>query len=298
MLTKRPTAVFVLGASGMLGNAMLRVLGADARYDVQGVVRNAKLAKSCMPACAPRTVGGFDAYCPATLEPILADSEAPVLVNCVGVVKQLDDGNRVLTAAPINSLLPHRLVEIAERRGGRVVHFSTDCVFSGDRGGYAETDAADARDIYGLTKLLGEVQGPSAVTLRTSIIGHGLAPNGSLVDWFLSQKTPVRGFRRAIFSGLPTVVLARIVRDHVLPAEYLKGLYHVSAAPIDKFTLLSLINDTYGANIALERHDDFSIDRSLDSTRFREATGWQPESWPQLIAEMHRDFIKDIDRGH
>ena len=136
---------------------------------------------------------------------------------------------------------------------------------------------------------MGEVDYPNAITLRTSIIGHELDGSRSLVGWFLSQEGSVRGFKKAIFSGMPTIEVARLIRDHVLPNTHLHGLYHVSADPIDKFELLKLVADTYNKDIEIEEDDKFTIDRSLDSSRFRSATGFQPKSWPSMVQAM-RDF--------
>ncbi len=146
----------------------------------------------------------------------------------------------------------------------RLVHVSTDCVFSGSQGDYREDDACDADDIYGRTKLLGELHEAPAVTLRTSIIGHELRGRASLLEWFLAQRETARGFTRAIFSGVPTVHLARIVRDQVLPDPSLAGLYHVSAEPIAKFDLLTLIAAKYAKSIEIEPDDTLVIDRSLE----------------------------------
>jgi dTDP-4-dehydrorhamnose reductase len=166
------------------------------------------------------------------------------------------------------------------------VHMSTDCIFSGAKGMYTEADMSDAKDLYGRSKYLGEVDYPHAITLRTSIIGHELNGGHSLVGWFLSQQGSVKGFRRAIFSGLPTVELARVIRDHVIPHPELHGVHHVSADPINKFDLLTLISNIYGKKIDIAADDNFIIDRSLDSTRFREATGYQPPPWPELVRRM------------
>jgi dTDP-4-dehydrorhamnose reductase len=289
--SNRAEQVFVLGATGMLGSAMVRVLARDPRYQVHAVVRHQVKAKELLKLTeAVPVTAGFDAFAPETIGPIIADCEEPTVINCVGLVKQLAQGNDVLEAAPVNALLPHRLAALLRSRSGRLVHFSTDCVFSGEKGGYVEEDRADARDVYGLTKFLGEVCGPAAVTIRTSIIGHGLRENASLIDWFLAQEGPVEGFRRAVFSGLPTVVLARIVRDHILPRREIEGLYHVSADAIDKLTLLELVRDRYGLETRIEPSDRLIIDRSLNSDRFRELTGWQPEPWPALVAAMHEDY--------
>jgi len=126
------------------------------------------------------------------------------------------------------------------------------------------------------------------VTLRTSIIGHELNSQTSLVDWFLSQTGVVKGYKKAIFSGLPTVELANVIKDYVIPNRNLQGLYHVSVEAIDKHTLLNLIAHVYGKDIEIEADEKVQIDRSLDSSRFQQATGYMPPSWPQLIEKMHQ----------
>jgi dTDP-4-dehydrorhamnose reductase len=212
-----------------------------------------------------------------------------VVINCIGLVKQLAEADDPLIAIPINSLLPHRLARLCELAGARLVHMSTDCVFSGEKGMYTEADAADAKDLYGRSKYLGEVDYPHAITLRTSIIGHELDGARSLIGWFLAQEGSVKGYRRAIFSGLPTVEIARVIRDHVISHPDLHGIYHVSAEPINKFDLLTLVAQTYGKAIDISADDQLVIDRSLDSTRFRQATGFKPKPWPELVRSM-REF--------
>jgi dTDP-4-dehydrorhamnose reductase len=218
----------------------------------------------------------------------LFDSVRPaVVINCVGVVKQLSQANDPLAVIPINALLPHRLARLCALVGARLVHVSTDCVFSGAKGNYREVDPADAKDLYGRSKLLGEVDYPHAITLRTSIIGHELGTSHGLVGWFLAQEGSARGFTRAVFSGLPTVELARIIHDMVIPRPYLHGTYHVSSAPIRKYDLLELIARIYGKCITLIPDAQLIIDRSLDSTRFRQETGYEPPSWEALVQTMH-----------
>ena len=212
-----------------------------------------------------------------------------IVINCVGLVKQLDDAKSPLSAIPINSILPHRLAQLCSLTGVRLVHLSTDCVFSGDKGMYTEDDLPDARDVYGRTKLLGEVNYSHSITLRTSIIGHELTTSHSLICWFLAQEGRTRGFSRAVFSGFPTVEIARIIDEIVVPRPDLHGLYHLSATPIDKFSLLKLVSEAYGKSIEIEKSSELVIDRSLDSTRFRQATGFQPANWPTLVQRMH-DF--------
>ena len=185
-------------------------------------------------------------------------------------------------------MLPHRLARLCELAGARLIHISTDCVFSGRKGLYLESDLSDAEDLYGKSKYIGELHDlPHAITLRTSIIGHELGSNYALVDWFLSQEGGVKGFTKAIFSGLPTVELARVMKDFVVPHPQLNGLYHVAAKPIDKFRLLSLVAAQYGKAIDIRPEDALVIDRSLDGSRFREATGYVAPEWPELIRRMY-----------
>ena len=164
---------------------------------------------------------------------------------------------------------------------------STDCVFSGLKGGYKESDFPDANDLYGRSKFLGEVDYPNAITLRTSIIGHELNGSRSLVDWFLSQSGSVSGYGKAIFSGLPTVEIAKIIRDFVIPNPHLHGVYHVSADPISKYELLKLLAIKYDKSIHIDLDNSVVIDRSLNSNKFRSLTGFKPAHWGKLIDTMH-----------
>jgi dTDP-4-dehydrorhamnose reductase len=283
------TRVLVLGASGMLGNAVLRLLAGSKGFDGRGTVRSAASARLLPEEVRGRLELGVDVENPDSLASVLARVRPQVVINCVGVVKQLSEADDPLTAIPINSLLPHRLARLCAVADARLVHVSTDCVFAGTRGMYTEDDFPDANDLYGRSKYLGEVDYPNAVTVRTSIIGHELASAHGLVGWFLSQQGQVRGFRRAVFSGLPTVELARVIRDHVLPRPELHGVHHVSAEPINKYDLLKLVAETYGKSIEIQPDDRLVIDRSLDSKRFRALTGYAPPSWPELVRLM-RDF--------
>lgn len=280
--------VLVLGITGMLGNAMFRLLADSPGIEVQGSSRSSAALRHFPEALHPRIVTGVDVEHPDHLTALLERTRPQVVVNCIGLVKQLAEAEDPLAALPINSLLPHRLARLCALIGARLVHISTDCVFSGTRGAYVEGDAPDAQDLYGRSKLLGEVDYPHAITLRTSIIGHELASAHGLVGWFLAQQGSVRGFTKAVFSGLPTVELARVIRDHVLPRPHMRGLYHVSAAPIAKYELLKLVARVYGKTIDITPDDRLVIDRSLDSTRFRAETGYQPQSWTELVESMHR----------
>lgn len=231
---------------------------------------------------------GVDVEDQSSLTALFAKVKPDVVVNCVGLVKQLMQAEDPLATLHINAMLPHRLVRLCSLGRSRLIHISTDCVFSGAKGMYVESDAVDARDLYGISKYLGEVDAPDAITLRTSIIGHELGAPHGLVGWFIGQHGKVRGFTRAIFSGLPTVELARVIRDVVMPQPDLRGLYHVSATPISKFDLLGLIAQKYGKVIEIEPDDSLVIDRSLDSSRFRRAANYTAPNWTELVDAMHR----------
>lgn len=288
-MTNKKTKVLVLGATGMLGNAVFRLFAQSGGYEVVGSARSSSALQLLPPELSDRLICGVDVENMDSLISLFIKARPDVVINCIGLVKQLAEADEPLAAIPINSLLPHRLARLCDVAGSRLVHMSTDCVFSGTKGMYTEADASDAKDLYGRSKYLGEVDYPHAITLRTSIIGHELDGAHSLVGWFLAQQDSARGFRRAIFSGLPTVELAQVIRDHVLPHPELHGLYHVSAEPINKFDLLKLIADAYGKKINIIADDKLMIDRSLDSTVFRAATSYQPQPWPELVRRM-REF--------
>lgn len=278
--------VLVLGAAGMLGHAVLRHFSDRGRHAVTGSVRSPANRDLLPPALRDAVIVGADVESDDSLARLFAEVRPDIAINCIGLVKQLAQANDVLAALPINSLLPHRLARLCGSIGTRLIHISTDCVFSGDKGMYVEDDFSDARDLYGRSKFLGEVDYPNAVTLRTSIIGHELNSAHGLVEWFLSQQAGVLGYSRAVFSGLTTLELARVMHDFVIPRSELRGVYHVSVAPIDKETLLRQIAKVYGKTIEITADDKVVIDRSLDSTRFRQATGYSPPAWPELIARM------------
>ena len=287
MTTNQKTIVLVLGVSGMLGNAVLRVFGQSDDYSVVGSARSTAVLRLLPPELREHVICGVDVENTDSLVKLFTLARPNVVINCIGLVKQLAEADDPLAAIPINSLLPHRLARLCDVAGARLIHMSTDCVFAGTRGMYSEQDLPDAQDLYGRSKYLGELDYPHAVTLRTSIIGHELSGAHSLVGWFLAQQGSVKGFTRAIFSGLPTMELARVMRDFVIPNTDLQGPYHVSADPINKFDLLKLVAEVYGKSITITPDDTLVIDRSLDSSHFRKITGYQPPAWPELVRRMH-----------
>jgi dTDP-4-dehydrorhamnose reductase len=281
--------VLILGATGMLGNTALRLFAGSRSCETWGTARAATARQLFAPGVQERVVWGVDVEDIDGVMRVLLQVRPEVVINCVGLVKQHALAEDCAAAIQINALLPHRLAKLCQLANARLIHISTDCVFAGTRGRYRESESADAQDLYGRSKLLGEVDYPNALTLRTSIIGHELASVHGLVGWFLAQGGPIRGFTRAIFSGLPAVELSRVIRDYVLPRVQLRGLYHVSAAPISKFELLRLVAQVYGKAIEIVPDDEPVIDRSLDSSRFRALVGYDPPEWTDLVRSM-REF--------
>ncbi len=287
--------ILILGGTGMLGHTLLGFLSKSEKYEVYATVRSVSDVDKYIPLEFKKNirtgveVDNFD-----TVVRAIAAIQPDIIINCIGIIKQLGESKDPLTAITVNAQLPHRLSMLCRAANCRFVHISTDCVFSGEKsGGYSENDFPDANDLYGRTKLLGEVTYPHCVTIRTSIIGHEQKGFHSLVDWFLGQvdqHRDVYGFSKAFFSGFPTIELAHILQDYVLGNNELHGVYHVSSAPISKYDLLKMISVQYGMKVNIEVDDSLIIDRSLISTRFRKDTGYEPPSWKELIGMMYHDY--------
>ncbi|MFV1973888.1 MAG: dTDP-4-dehydrorhamnose reductase family protein [Thiohalobacterales bacterium] len=290
--------LLVLGASGMLGNAMIRILAETGAHEVFGTVRSVDVTRCFPRKIAAHLLTGIDVEKEDALAGVFDQLNPDVVINCIGLIKQLAGADDPLQAIPLNALLPHRLARLCDTAGARLVHISTDCVFSGEKGGYQEADYADARDLYGMSKFLGEVDSTYSITLRTSIIGHALDSTNGLIDWFLAQQRHCRGYTRAIFSGLPTVVLAQLVRDVIIPDSSLSGLYHVGADRISKFELLELVARVYAKTIEIIPDDSLVIDRSLDAGRFKAATGYTAPRWPELVETMYSDYLQVMNQDH
>ena len=280
----------MLGGTGMLGHEAVRVLAGD--FQVHASVRDVAAAER---HDLPAELHAFDAYASEELPDLLERSAPHAVVNCIGIVKQLEDASRPLPAIEINSLFPHRLAEACAARGIRLLHLSTDCVFSGElpaAAAYREDSVPDPRDLYGRSKLLGEVTEGDALTLRTSIIGWELGRASGLLEWAASQAgKDVRGFAGAIFSGLTTRALSRGIGALVRDFPGLRGLYHVSAEPISKYDLLVAVNSALDLDLRIERVEEPRINRALDSSRLRAATGLEIPTWPQMVAEYAKERV-------
>lgn len=283
--------ILILGVGGMVGHKLFVELSKDLVYDVYGTSRKmGNLQKFFNPELTTKIIVGVEATKFETIESTLEKLKPDVVINCIGITKQLIDEDNPLLAIEINSALPHKIAEVCLSIRARMIQITTDCVFNGLKGDYQEIDPSDATDIYGRTKFLGEVYYPHCLTIRTSFIGHEIgAQKHGLLEWFLSQEGQAKGFTRAIYSGMPTVEIARVIREYILPNEKLSGLYHVSSDPINKFDLLHLIAMAYHKKIDIIPDNSVAIDRSLDSDRFRVVTGYRPLPWEEMVSIMHED---------
>lgn len=281
--------VLVVGGGGMLGHKLVEKW--SGKFEIWTTVRNNfEFYESLHFLKKGNTFDKTDISDTQAVEIIFQRVKPDVVINAVGIIKQLPSSKSVIKTLSVNSIFPHQLAELTCKYGARLITISTDCVFGGGKGNYNENDIPDASDLYGISKHLGEVATENCLTLRTSIIGRELKTSHSLVEWFLSQRgKKVRGFVNAIYSGFPTVILADILADIIENHRHLSGLYHVSSDPINKFELLRLINDAYNAQAEIEPFEDFRIDRSLNSAKFRAATGFDPPEWSEMVKMMARD---------
>lgn len=288
--------ILVLGASGMLGSALFRILSDGTDWTVYGTVRNSDILRYFNSNERARIIRTADVLNQDELSGIFARIKPDLVVNCIGIIKQQKASKDPLVALPVNAMFPHRLSLLCELIGARLILISTDCVFNGKKGMYVESDIPDAEDLYGKSKEIGEVADkPHVFTIRTSIVGHELNSNNSLINWFLSQEREVKGYTSAIFSGLPTCELAEIIRDFIVPKKELNGLYHISSDPISKHDLLILVNRIYKKNIRIVPSEEVRIDRSLDSKKFRESVSFHPDDWELLVLRMKNYHDKYLD---
>ncbi|HEY9680501.1 MAG TPA: SDR family oxidoreductase [Oculatellaceae cyanobacterium] len=283
--------VLVLGATGMLGHKLVQA--ASEEHVVYATIRGEQLDSSYIHVLnKAKIISGVRAEEFATVERAIVQVEPDVVINCIGIVKQLATSKDAIASILVNSLLPQKAALTCQSKNIRFITLSTDCVFSGRKGGYTLADNPDPVDLYGRSKLLGEVAGNNCLTIRTSMIGRQLFDTHSLVEWFLSQETKsVRGYKNAIFSGLTTNELSRIICKLISNHPLLEGIWQLAAKPISKFELLQLLKQHYNVQVEIVADEEFKCDRSLSGIDFEKATNLVPKSWPDMIAEMKNDSL-------
>jgi dTDP-4-dehydrorhamnose reductase len=278
--------LLILGSNGMLGNTIFRYFLNNPNFEIIGICRNSTELSIKYPCNLEiwKNLANIN-----TIIQILNKHKPDIVINCIGVIKQLEESKNVLNTIPINSLFPHELSFACSLINARLIHFSTDCVFSGLKGNYNENDNPDPIDLYGRSKLIGEVSSNNnTITLRTSIIGHELNGNKSLLNWFLSMKSEVKGYKNAFFSGLTTLQVAKTLEKCIIPDSSLTGLYHLSSDRISKFDLLNIISEIYEHNVNIFPDTSYCIDRSLNSEKLKLNSGYIITPWYDQINEMYK----------
>jgi len=282
--------ILIFGGDGMLGHQLLASW--RDRHDVWATLRQGREAYAAHAALlGERVLPGIDVRRLQDVIDALAAVRPEAVVNAVGIVKQRATAKEAIPSLEVNALFPHRLAQVCAAAGARMVHLSTDCVFSGEKGRYVESDPPDARDLYGRTKLLGEVAEPHCLTLRTSIIGLELSRRASLVEWFLAQRGRIRGYRKAIYSGLTTREMARAIEHFLVRQPELNGVWQLASEPIDKCDLLTRLARRLGrTDVEIVPDDELACDRSLDGSALRARTDYRIPSWDAMIAELAEEI--------
>lgn len=281
--------ILILGISGMLGHKAFELLNLNSKYKVFGTLRNANdIKKYFSDSKNSRNIfSNVDALNPESVFNLIDKLKPEIILNCIGVIKQLKEAKDPILSIEINSLFPHKLANYIANSKTRLIHISTDCVFSGLKGNYKEFDNSDAKDLYGRSKYLGElINYDNCITLRTSIIGPELKGKVSLLEWFLNQKSPIKGFTNAIYSGLTTLELINIIESYIIKKPSKNGLYHLSSNPISKYELLKIIAKTYNVKTEIEPDEEFKNNKSLNSDLFKKDFGYIVKPWGQMISEM------------
>lgn len=281
--------ILILGGDGMLGHQLFKHL--KPNHDVRVTLRqDLDVYKKFMLFSTENSYSGIDVRSPINLAGMITHFHPDVVVNAIGIVKQLPEASQSIPSIEINALFPHRLALLCKDINARMIHLSTDCVFSGKKGNYKESDTSDADDLYGRTKFLGEVTEKHCLTLRTSMIGQELSRKNNLLEWFLAQKETVHGYKEFIFSGFTTLELSRVIENLLINYPKAHGVYHVSSEPISKYDLLFLIKASLKLPIEIVQDETFVCDRSLDSGKFRQIFNYNPPSWEEMIDELCKDI--------
>ena len=277
--------LLILGGDGMLGHQLLKSL--MPQHDVRVTLKQSPdVYEKYGLFDSNNSFYGVNASVFEALIEVMADFKPDAVINCVGIIKQRSTAKESIPSIEINALLPHRLAVMCKAVNARLIHLSTDCIFSGKKGNYLESDLSDAEDLYGKTKYLGEVSESHCLTLRTSIIGRELSRKKSLFEWFMAQTSTVNGFTNALYNGFSTIEMARIIEKMLLEYPSASGVYHVSSEPISKYELLQLIRTKMGKDIEIGPDGSFICDRTLDSNLFRREFNYMPPSWEAMIEDL------------
>jgi len=285
--------ILILGANGMIGHKMYQVLS-HKFSDVWALSRkNMDIEPYGTLFDSSKYVKCNDLSDFEEVQNILNSINPDVIINAVGVTIRRGINDLLSYSVKVNSALPHFLGEwVYGKNSKRLIHFSTDCVFSGKSGSYLESTIPDAYDYYGRTKGLGEVIAPQCLTLRGSMIGRELEYHTELLEWFLSQEgKKIKGFSNALYSGITTIQMAEYVSKIISEFPEMSGLYNVSSIPISKFDLLQLFKKEFQIDVEIENDSNYTSKKDLISERFYQDLDIATPSWNELVNKLKEDSI-------
>ena len=278
--------ILVLGGNGMIGHYLLASL--RQRHEVKVSFKQPLLAYNGLQDIDfKNTFWDCDVRNFQYVEKIIQEFSPDAVINATGITKQLINKKGLEAAIEVNALFPHHLAKLCETNGCRLILLSSDCIFSGAKGAYTEEDNSDAKDGYGRTKYLGEVVLDHVVTLRKSTVGLELLGAHGLVEWFIAQTGEIKGFSNAIYSGLITSELVRVIELILTDFPSLSGIWNVASEPISKYDLLIKLQEVIQKkDVFILRDETFFCDRSLDGSRFERRTGYSPPTWPEMLQAL------------
>ncbi len=290
--------ILILGGTGILGHQLYKHMSSHfpdtfatirqsrTKYQLSNITDESKIIE-CVDVTEFHILTG-----------IMNSVKPDVILNCTGFTKRRKDVNEVINSIKLNALFPHLLAEWGRNNSVRVINFSTDCVFDGMTGNYSDVSPTNAVDLYGKTKAIGEIRGENALTLRSSFIGTELENGTELLEWFLGQTGgTVRGFKNAIYSGLTTLELSRVIEKIIIHYPGANGIYNVSSDPISKYELLLLIRDKMHLNVEVLPDENVICDRSLNSSKFRQEFNYVPPRWELMIDELARSIYSKKEKN-
>tara|TARA_B100001109_G_C18862091_1_gene474594 strand:- start:2012 stop:2881 length:870 start_codon:yes stop_codon:yes gene_type:complete len=281
--------ILILGADGMIGHKIAQSLNNDF-----------ELILSSRKNISPSSIGIKDGnmllhdLTNNSIDSFLNKTFPDLIINCAGITTRRGIEDNIQNTIFLNSHLPHKLDNWANLNSKKLIHFSTDCVFSGNRGDYLDNDFADAEDIYGKTKAAGEVNTPNTLTLRCSMIGRELYNFTELFEWLVENKNKnIDGYSKVLYSGITTVRMGKIISKIIKQNFNLTGIYNISSIPISKFQLLHKLSNAFDLNVDITENKNIKSNKVLISKKFTEITGIKTPDWDDLITE----FVEDCERN-
>tara|TARA_Y100000766_G_scaffold110909_1_gene94924 strand:+ start:130 stop:1002 length:873 start_codon:yes stop_codon:yes gene_type:complete len=282
--------IIILGCTGLLGNTITKNFLQNYDYEIYPIIRDFSKIKFFKQEYHKNFVEILNILDLSELEKTITPIKPDIIINCLGLTNKFSNNNafEIQEFIEINSLFPHKLYQLCMQLNIRLIHFSSDCIFSGKKGAYSETDIPDPIDIYGKSKLLGELDYENCITIRKSVIGHELFSKNGLLEWFIDQNEVVQGYKKVIFSGLTALELSRLLAIYIIPSKNLKGIINVTGPSITKYDLLKKIARVYKKSINIIPNESVISNRSLNGSKFSNLSGYQPKSWNELINSMYQ----------